>query len=273
MKIISHLATATLACHHNFFPENVPYARSIQCGQKSGMKNTNSDKFIFLIVSFAIVALVLNNISFLKPHHALLINPNFQRFLPPSPQQQQEAAARKAADATATERAKFLARYLNTGFSRTPGSEMLAVVVANEDGKMDQTVSTAFANHFKTNNVKIFTSFFTPEFVSDKLFASVFDGSTEVFNKLELVNSVDALLLARKTVQFSKTASLNNLITANMQLEVQILPIAGNGQNQSRTFTVNGAGFSQTEAATMAEDRLVKQIASDTNLSLNFSPN
>jgi hypothetical protein len=269
---------ATLACHHKFFPENVLCARSTLCNPKSGMKNNNGGKFIILVVSFAIVSLLLNNIKFLKPSHPLLIS------LPVAPisqqqqqqeqeQQKQEAAAEKAAADAAAEHAKFLARYLNSGFSRTPGSEMLAVVVATGDGKIDHTASTALADYFKADNVKISTSFFKPEFVSDKLFANVFDGSTDVLNKLELANSLDALVLARETVDYSKTPSLDNLITANLQLEVQVVPIAGNIQSQTQKFTATGAGFSQTEAESMAEERLFKNYINNTNMSLGFPTN
>jgi hypothetical protein len=279
---------ATLACHHKFFPENVLRARSTLCNPKSGMKNNNAGKFIILVVSFAIVSLLLNNIKFLQPHHALLISPTVATVAPTSEQvapisqqqqqqeqeqQKQEAAAEKAAADAAAEHAKFLARYLNSGFSRTPGSEMLAVVVATGDGKLDKNIGSALANHFKTNSVKVFTSFFKPEFVSDNFFANVFDGSTDVLNKLELANSLDVLVLAQETVDYSKTPSLDNITTANLQLEVQVVPIAGNVQNQTKKFIANGAGFSQTEAESNAEDRLLKQIANDTNLSLVISPN
>jgi hypothetical protein len=179
------------------------------------------------------------------------------------------AAQAQAIQDAAARHADYLARYLNSGFSRAPGREMLAVVVATGDGKLDSAVSTALANHFKSDTVKISTAFFKPEFVSDKLFDSVFNGSTEILNKLDLANSLDALLLARETVQYSKTASLDNLVTANLQLEIQVMPIVGSLHNQTWNFTASGAGFSQTEAKSNADDRILKQIASDTKMSLN----
>jgi hypothetical protein len=179
------------------------------------------------------------------------------------------AAQAQAIQDAAARHTDYLVRYLNSGFSRTPGGEMLAVVVATGDGKLDSTISTALADHFKSDTVKISTSLFKPEFVSDKLFDSVFDGSTEILNKLDLANSLDALLLARETVQYSKSPSLDNLVTANLKLEVQLVPIISSLHNQTWNFTANGAGFSQTEAKSNADDRILKQIASDTKMSLN----
>ena len=160
-------------------------------------------------------------------------------------QQQLETERKAAAQEAATQHANYLARYLNPCFPRTTGSETLAIVVATDDGKIDHTVSPALANHCQTNNIKIASSVFKPEFVSDGLFATVFDGSTEILNKLELAKSFDALLLASQTVQYSKYPSLNNVISAHMQLEVQVVPIAGSIRNQTWTFTVNGSGFTE----------------------------
>jgi hypothetical protein len=157
---------------------------------------------------------------------------------------------------------------LNAGFSKTPGIESFALVVATQDGKPDSAVGTALANHFKSDSVKISTTFFKPEFVSDNLFASVFDGSTEILTKLELANTLDALLLARETIQYTKNSdSLDNVLTANVQLQVQVVPIAGNIQNQSWTFTANGAGFICSEPYTQEKSvvdqclELVKPLA------------
>ena len=185
---------------------------------------------------------------------------------------QDAATARaQAVQDAAAERASFLARYVNGGFSKVPGTKTMALVVATQDGKPDSAMGTALASRFKSAAINVSTSFFKPEFVSDNLFGTIFDGSTEVLNRLELAHSLDALLLARETVKFSRNpAALDNVLTANVQLQIQVVPVAGNVQSQSWAFTANGAGFSQGEALQMAKERLIKQIASDTTMSLGF---
>jgi hypothetical protein len=229
---------------------------------------------IWFIIIFFIVAFIINSTPHLSfSTQNVRLQQQVPAYAPPvasQQQQEQAAAAQKSATDAAAEHSRFLARYLNAGFPRTPGNGTLALVVATENGQLDHPVGTALANHFKSGNVEISTSLFKPEFVSDKLFANVFGGSTEILNKLELANSLDALLLARETVQYSKDSSLDNLISANMQLEIQVVPVAGNIQNQSWTFTANGAGFSQAEAKSMAVERLIKQINNDTKMSLGF---
>jgi hypothetical protein len=77
----------------------------------------------------------------------------------------------------------------------------------------------------------------------DSLFNNVFNGSSDLFNKLELAKSLDAVLLARQNVQYETNNDLDNVITANMTLEISALPVAGQIQSQSWTFTANGTGF------------------------------
>jgi len=175
-------------------------------------------------------------------------------------QREQEAAAAHAT---------YLARYLNSGSSRKPGTKMVAIAVVSENGAFNFALNSAVANHLKTASASMLTSFFRPAFVSDGLFANAFAGSNGVFDKLDLSKSLDVLFLGREQVQYSSDPSLENVMTANMQLEITAFSIA-DGQSQSWTFVANGSGFKQTEARQMAEERLIKQIANDTKMSLSF---
>lgn len=185
----------------------------------------------------------------------------------------EEAATRHAEDMArqaeeAAIHARYLARYLKAGFTRNPAIQTAAIAVVSDDGKFNGSLDAALAGHFRSKTLRAISSFFTPSFISDGLFASTFAGSTEALTKLDLTNSVDVLLLARQTVQYSTNASLDNLITANMQLEVMTLPVTATGEGRTWSFTANGAGFKQEDARSMAEARLIKQITTDTNLLL-----
>ena len=56
-----------------------------------------------------------------------------------------------------------------------------------------------------------------------------------------------------------------------MKLKVVALPIAGQVEPKKWTFTAAGAGFKQQDARAMAEERIIKQIDTDTNMSLNLT--
>jgi hypothetical protein len=177
------------------------------------------------------------------------------------------AEERKAAKEAAAAHARFLERNLNTGFGRTHGLKTVAVVVSC-DGRIHHALDATLVDRFNQKSLQVLPSFFTSEFVSDGLFEQAFTGSKELFTKLELTNYVDALVLAREKVEYSTNPSLENVLTASATLEVACLSVPANALAQTWTFISNGAGFKETEARAMAEERLANQILKDTKMSL-----
>ena len=176
-------------------------------------------------------------------------------------QARQEAAAQqKVIQEAAARRAAFLGRYLAGSLVRTPGVAMVAVVAVNPDGSLNRAVSSALGNHFSRPSVNLLSSVFNQEFVSDGLFKQVFGGSTEPIRNLELATSLDALVLARQAAQYSPNPDLN-VMTASLQLEIVVVPIAQGVQAQSWSLNASGAGYTQAAARQLAEDRLLKEIA------------
>lgn len=183
-------------------------------------------------------------------------------------QEAQKTADLKAAQDAIVAHDRFVAQYENTNIIKTPGIELIAVACAAEDGTMNHAVSAALLNRFKTNGVELASSFFRPTLITEGVFDSVFSGSGDMFKKLELAKYVDGLLLARQEVQCSTNAALDNIITADMHLEVVTLAVSGQIQSQAWKFAAKGTGFNPTDARMQAEERILKQITSDNTMSL-----
>ena len=180
-----------------------------------------------------------------------------------------QLSTERAAQEQAAQRANYIARYVNPGLVRAPGTEMVALAIVSEDGKYDRTLNAAIGSRLQAPPVQILSSVFRPAFVADGLFSQALSGSTSVIDKLELSKSVDMLLLGRETVEYSTDPSLGNLVSAHLHLELTAVSVSS-AQSRSWSFLANGAGFKQTEARQMAEERLIKQIAKDTRISLNL---
>lgn len=182
------------------------------------------------------------------------------------------AAAEKArADAIAAHEAE-LAKYLNGTFSRKPGIISVAVAASSEDGTLNRHIGEALARRFKTNTVETLPSLFTAEFLADGLFNDTFGGSRAPLERLDLLKSLDGLVLARENVEYSQNPALENTVTAHMHIDVTAMPVAAKGEGETWTFTANGVGFKRDDARSLAEERLIEQIAQATNMFLNFTP-
>jgi hypothetical protein len=179
-----------------------------------------------------------------------------------------EEARKKKAEDAAAEHARFLSRYLNSGFIRKPGMATIGIAIESETGTMNPTIANALAQHLGTGDVQLLNSFFKPEFVADKLVAGIFSGDTEIFNRLELTNSLNGVLIGQQTITYSTNAALENTISAHLRLQVIALPVGLTRESQSWNFAANGIGFRPQEARQAAEDRIVAQIAKSTNMVL-----
>ena len=185
-----------------------------------------------------------------------------------------QAMTRAAISTAAAEHAEYVARYLNRGLTRKLGFKMVAIANEFENDEGDRTIADALANHLKGPGIVFYTSFFKSAFYADDIFSDLFTGSREPVEKLDLTNTLDALLLAQEQVQYSTNGpDLDNVITANMKLEVAFLPFDMMRRQHTWTFLANGAGFNLGEARLNAQERLLKQIANDTNMTLLPLPN
>jgi hypothetical protein len=226
--------------------------------------NENPPKWIprLLIGGMAILALFINAHFLGQTRAGRIVDREAE------PVKASETASTKPVQNASAERAQFSARYVNSGFASKNGIRTAAVVAATEDGKLSRPVAAALASRFQHDG-QILSSFFKQEFVSDGLFNDAFSGSSDLFRKLDLASSVDVLVLAREGVQYSQNTALDNVITATMRLEIVAVPVTGQGDIKAWTFTSTGPGFTNEAARTAAEERLVKQIADDTKMSLN----
>ncbi len=179
-----------------------------------------------------------------------------------------EVARKKSIENAAAEHARFLTRYLNAGFSRKAGVASIAVAIENEQGTVNPKVATALTQRLKSDDVQLLNSFFKPEFVADRFVPRLFSGETGIIEQLELTNSLDAVIIGRQTVAYSTNATPDNTITANLSLELMTLPVGLTRESQSWNFGANGIGVRPHEARQLAEDRIIEQIARDTNFVL-----
>ena len=177
-------------------------------------------------------------------------------------ERQQSAAAAEA------EKEKYLG-IVNTNITRAAGEELIAVACASETGTMNSAISDALASHFKRDHIKFASSFFRPTMITDGSFDAIFNGTKEVFKKMELEKSLDGLLLAKQDVQYSKNAALDGVITADMHVQIVTLPVTSQIESQSWTLAAKGTGFNNADARMQAEERIIKQITDSTNMSLS----
>lgn len=177
------------------------------------------------------------------------------------------ADANKAAEDAKKQHLDYLRRYLNTRLERKPGVATVAVASSPHNNALDSALCSLIDTRFQPDQLRTIPSLFTASFVSDGLFTDALNGSLTMFNELELTNSLDAILLASETVQYSPTPDNDSTISVVMRLELAAVPIASQGRKQSDSFRAEGVGFNREAARAMAEERILKLVATNDLLS------
>lgn len=226
---------------------------------------TESDKNWFrLFFAFLVVVAVVINFLFLGKFR---IPQSWTEASPP--QTQQGVAEKSVVEDQALKWQQAAARFFDTGFIPKSGTAAVAVLAADENGKINQALNQALATHFKNENTQILTSFFKPDFVATGAFTEILEGSDEFFDALKISKKLNATVFARLTVSYSQNAELNDLISATAKLDVTIIHLANHGDRKTWSFIASGPGFSREVARSSAEERLIKQITDDTKMVLN----
>lgn len=163
-----------------------------------------------------------------------------------------------------------LASYINSNYERKAGIPNLAVAAASETDEINETVRDALVNHFQGAPAAMHPAFFKASFLSDGLLTRAFSETSDLGGELELTNFLNGALLAKQSVSYSTSPELQNLITASMELEVIYLRFVPEGKRSRWTFRANGPGFSNPAARAIAEERILKQLSANTNMSLGL---
>lgn len=238
------------------------------------MKNVESWKAWVFIGSLGIIAILINS-SRPTTGHLQPAQPYASYNPQPTPNafpSETSPPHKKTPEELAVEQKAYVAQYVNPGFSPKPPGETLAVCVASDTGQLNALVGEALAGRFGSTTTRTLTSLLTEQFVSDGLFDRAFEGSLTGVSRLELTNVLDVLLLSRQSVRYTTNASLQNVITASMGLELLSLSTVPGSRNQRWKLSANGAGFKPTDARAQAEERIIEHIAADSHILFNQTP-
>ena len=143
------------------------------------MKTVEPWKAIAFVILLFAVAGGINSLLGISQHRPAEFVPPIQASAPPVQADANLQVQRQQAEAQASAQAhaNLLERYINSGFSRKPGLQTYALIVASDSGGIDHALNGVLNRHFKDPSNEILPSLFKPAFISDGLFNSVFSGS------------------------------------------------------------------------------------------------
>ncbi len=161
----------------------------------------------------------------------------------------------------AKEREEYLARYIQKPAEKS--GARIALFVVTENQTPNESATKSLGGIFGARSYPVSVSFFTTAFLSDGLFDKSFGGSKGILDKLELTNSLDAIVLGRERVHYVTNDALEGVITANLTLELSALSASTHQPISQHSVSAAGPGFKVEQARAAAEERALKKLAAE----------
>lgn len=196
-----------------------------------------------------------------------------QELLPVTPQivdefkrQQQAVEAKKQADERQTQEAAknaavesekaqaeaeengFRDKYVNA-IVRKESARRTAASVILGDSENATSLQNSFSNALQERGIASVDGVFKPSFLRDGTADRIFGGDLALARRLRLNERVDYLFLVRSNHSMTSLADLSQgLRTANLNLDIKCIDVVNVRTCGSRSVSVKGVGFSDSEA-------------------------
>ncbi len=155
-------------------------------------------------------------------------------------------AAEERARFDAQERA-YRERYVNPYTRRIKNRKTAALLVLGDaDGA--STLQERLSSALKEKGLEPAEGLFKPDFLGDGSAAKFFGGDWSYVKKLRLEDYADVIVLMRVTHRTTSADAIEGLRTATLILDMKCLDVVNLRIDGSRSATVKGAGFSESEA-------------------------
>jgi hypothetical protein len=135
--------------------------------------------------------------------------------------------------------------YLNTSFTKTNQNIEVAVTIINPNNEIEPSVSSDIAEIYKNTGNNVNNGLIRSNFIGKPAFLKLFEGNTDIIQKLKLGNYTDYLVLGKLNYKFKQGKLVNNTIICDATLNVSEISV---NDMLNNSFTVNGKGNGASES-------------------------
>jgi hypothetical protein len=142
----------------------------------------------------------------------------------------------------------FRDKYVNAMVRKDSARRTAASLILG-DSENATSLQNSFSSALQEVGIASVDGVFRPSFLQDGTADRIFGGDFALASRLRLNEKVDYLLLVRSNHSMTSAADLSQgLCTANLNLDIKCIDVVNLRTCGSRSVSVNGAGFSDSEA-------------------------
>lgn len=149
--------------------------------------------------------------------------------------------------------------YINTSITNSSGKTNIAVTVVDENGNISSSLSSSIANIYNQTGNSGNTGLIRSSFIHKSGFQELFEGNSEIIEKLKLSSHADYIALGKIRYSMRKGALVDGTIICTASLTMSIVSVNQKSIAKSFTFSENGNGVSETHAQEAATEKLINK--------------
>lgn len=149
--------------------------------------------------------------------------------------------------------------YINTSITNSSGKTNIAVTVVDENGNISSSISSSIANIYNQTGNSGNTGLIRSSFIHKSGFQELFEGNSEIIEKLKLSSHTDYIALGKIRYTIRKGTLVDGTIICTASLTMSIVSANKKSISKSFTFSENGNGVNETQAQEAATEKLINK--------------
>src|ERR1035437_821168 len=149
--------------------------------------------------------------------------------------------------------------YINSSITNSSGKTNIAITIVDENGNISSSLSSSIANIYNQTGNSGNTGLIRSSFIHKSGFQELFEGNSEIIEKLKLSRHTDYVALGKIRYSMRKGTLVDGTIICTASLKMSIVSANQKSIAKSFTFSENGNGATETQAQEAATEKLINK--------------
>jgi len=156
-------------------------------------------------------------------------------------------------------------KYINTKcINSSDNIDVSIMVIDEETKKIDHSLSSNIADIYNKKGYKTTTGLIKNTFIEREEFLELFGGSSELIEKLKLINFSDYVIIGLASYKYTPGKLVSGTIVCSISLNFNILSTSSQSIFRSSTFhDINGLGVSKVQAKETATQKFLNVFCNE----------
>lgn len=154
-------------------------------------------------------------------------------------------------------------KYINSSITKSGNNNDVCVTIIDENKNIENSISSSIANIYKETGKTGKTGLLRSSFIHKSEFEELYDGNSEIIDKLKLYTHTDFLVLGKTKFSFKSGKLVEGTTVCTAYISVSIISANQKSIANSFSFSAIGNGATENQAQEEAIQKLISKYYSE----------